>query len=261
MLLVIDCGNTNIVFGSYDGKELLSVWRLETHPLPTLENIRAALPIAADSIEGVIIASVVPASIEPLVAFSKSLGHEPFVVDSAFTDFGIVVDVPKPSQVGPDRIVNAAACASMGLVPAIVVDFGTATTFDVVLDGDEAPRYAGGVIAPGVNLSVAALGAAAARLPDVDVQDMLQADWQSDSLPVLGTTTHSAMQSGILWGYVGLVEGILARLQDELQLSATVIATGGLAAIYAPHIPMISDVRDNLTLDGLAGIFARNKSI
>lgn len=261
MLLVIDCGNTNIVFGLYDGKDLQNVWRIETHPTPSLDDMQSALVVSPDTIDDVIIASVVPASIEPLRAFSMSLGIEPFIIDSDHTDFGVMVDVPNPSQVGPDRIVNAAACAALGIIPAIVVDFGTATTFDVVLEGQDRPRYAGGVIAPGVNLSVTALSAAAARLPDIHVEDMLRPDWQDQNLPVLGTSTISAMQSGILYGYIGLVEGILTRLQGELNLSATVIATGGLAKIYAPHIPVISDVRDNLTLDGLAGIFARNKSI
>ena len=260
MLLVIDCGNTNIVFGLYSGKDLKFVWRLETHPTPTLSDMGSALPVSKQTIDNVIIASVVPTSIQPLTQFSKQLGHEPIIVDGANTDFGVTVDVPNPSQVGPDRVINAAACAALGFVPAIVVDFGTATTFDVVLDGADGPRYAGGVIAPGVNLSVAALSAAAARLPDVDVQDLLTDSWQEDAVPVLGTTTNSAMQAGILWGYVGLVEGILTRLADALHLSPKIIATGGLASIYAPHILGVSEVRDNLTLDGLAGIFARNKN-
>lgn len=261
MLLVIDCGNTNIVFGIYDGQHIQSVWRVETHPLPTVDKLRSALNLSAETITGVVIASVVPDALVPLEDFAVSIGHKPLIVGGGDVDFGIMVDVPKPSQVGPDRIVNAAACASMGMVPAIVVDFGTATTFDVVLEGVDAPRYAGGVIAPGVNLSVEALSAAAARLPEVKLEAIEIADWHQDKVPVLGTSTNSAMQSGILWGYVGLVEGILNRLCTELDVTPTIIATGGLAHLYAPHIKMISEVRDNLTLDGLAGIFARNKNI
>ena len=259
MLLVIDCGNTNIVCALYEGHVLQSVWRIDTHPLPTIDSLTDSLHAHVDAdalIEGVVIASVVPQATLLLKMFSSKIGCTPLVIGEGGAEIGVDVDVPNPEQVGPDRLVNAAACAFLDMVPAIVVDFGTATTFDVVLHGPNGARYAGGVIAPGVNLSVSALSAAAARLPAMNIQD-----WQTDTIPALGTSTDSAMRSGILWGYVGLVEGILSRLISELHIEPKIIATGGLATLYAPHISSISTVKDNLTLDGLASIFARNKHV
>ena len=259
MLLVIDCGNTNIVFALYEKQHVRAVWRLETCPLPAKSQIINVLKThCADVnlIEGIVVASVVPDATILLQGCASALGHTALVVGEADTDIGVAVNVPNPEQVGADRLVNAAACAYLGMVPAIVVDFGTATTFDVVLSNAKGAYYAGGVIAPGVNLSVSALSAAAARLPEMNIQD-----WQAYTVPALGKTTDSAMKSGILWGYVGLVEGILNKLHAELDMTPKIIATGGLAPLYSPHIKAISEVRDNLTLDGLASIFARNKGV
>lgn len=271
MLLAIDCGNTNIVFGLYDQLDQLAVWRMDTHPLPCCGDMLASCGdvlarlqqsagdvLPKHAIEGIAIASVVPDASVVLRAFAAALGHSPLMVGEAGTDIGIEIDVPNPSQVGPDRLVNAAACYFLDAVPAIVVDFGTATTFDVVLEGANGARYAGGVIAPGVNLSVAALSAAAARLPDMTIPEMNIQDWQAGAVPALGTTTEAAMRSGILWGYVGLVDGILDRLQSELGIQARIIATGGLALLYTPHIKALSEIHDDLTLLGLCRIFAMN---
>ena len=269
MLLAIDCGNTNIVMSVYDGAAQRALWRIETHPAPTVEQLIASvndkLPEGgAAALSGLVAASVVPDVTDILRQFGTALGLRALIVGDSDIDVGVDVDVPHPEQVGADRIVNATACLERGLVPAIIIDFGTATTFDVVLGTPARARYAGGVIAPGVNLSVAALSAAAARLPEMNIEA-----WGADT-PILGRTTDEAMQAGILWGYVGLVEGILSRLITSLSDAGqtgptgappTTIATGGLAPLYAPHIQAISGVEQDLTLRGLCHIYAMNKDI
>lgn len=259
MLLAIDCGNTNIVFAIYDGDEQRANWRISSDSrrstdeyivwltqLMTLKNIEVA------DIDGVMIASVVP-DIQPKLVALAHRGFElvPLCVDDPNVDLGIAINIDRPDQAGADRLVNAVAAAAWHKPPAIVIDFGTATTLDLI--GDKG-AYEGGIIAPGVNLSIEALYMAAARLPRIAVKP-----WQAN-MPVLGTDTISAMQSGVFWGYVGMVEGLLERLRQSHGADLPAIATGGLAPLFADHIngPLIVDA--DLTLKGLVRIHAQNKN-
>ena len=258
MLLVIDCGNTNIVFAIYEGNSQRACWRISSDEqrgadeyvvwLTQLMNLKG---ISVVDIDGVIIASVVP-NIQPkLVAFSlRAFDMEPLCVDIQDIDLGIAINIDTPEQAGADRLVNAVAAAAWHDLPAVIVDFGTATTLDLI--GQEG-AYEGGIIAPGVNLSIEALYMATARLPRIVAEP-----WQPN-MPVLGTDTVSAMQSGVFWGYVGLVEGLLGRLRQAHGAHLSTIVTGGLAPLFAEHIngPLVVD--PDLTLKGLVQIHALNK--
>ena len=268
MLLAIDCGNTNIVFALFSADSKIAEWRLETVSRRPADEYFIALchiletqKLFYTDIDSCILASVVPDVTQNLKRFCEErLAVDPMVIGEDSIDLGLEVQTDDPAQVGADRLVNAVAVAKSGDVPAIILDFGTATTFDVVLpalpgSGNQAV-YAGGVIAPGVHRSVEALVAAAAKLPSLVVDSF------DDSLPVLGKSTESAMKAGVLWGYVGLIEGILSRLKSDPELNnATVIATGGLASLFAPHIGAIDKVDSELTLDGLWTIFNRNINV
>ena len=257
MLLAIDCGNTNIVFAIYDGDEQRASWRISSDSRRStdeyvvwLTQLMRLKSINVDEIHGVIIASVVPDIQPKLVALAhRGFDLVPLCVDESNVDLGIAINIDRPEQAGADRLVNAVAAAAWHNLPAIVVDFGTATTLDLI-----GPKgaYEGGIIAPGVNLSIEALYMAAARLPRIVVKP-----WQRD-MPVLGTDTISAMQSGVFWGYVGMVEGLLTRLRHSYGADLPAIVTGGLAPLFADHIngPLIVDA--NLTLKGLVRIHALN---
>ena len=257
MLLAIDCGNTNIVFAIYDGDEQRASWRISSDSRRStdeyvvwLTQLMRLKSINVDEINGVIIASVVPDIQPKLVTLAhRGFGLVPLCVDESNVDLGIAINIDRPEQAGADRLVNAVAAAAWHNLPAIVVDFGTATTLDLI-----GPKgtYEGGIIAPGVNLSIEALYMAAARLPRLVVKP-----WQRD-MPVLGTDTISAMQSGVFWGYVGMVEGLLKRLRHSYGPDLPVIVTGGLAPLFADHIngPLIVDA--DLTLKGLVRIHALN---
>ena len=265
MLLAIDCGNTNIVFALFEANSKIAEWRLETVARRPADEYFIALchiletqKLYYTDIEHCILASVVPDVTQNLIRFCEErLAVEPMVIGEDNIDLGLDVQTDDPAQVGADRLVNAVAVAKAGHVPAIILDFGTATTFDVVLpaspkSGKQA-IYAGGVIAPGVHRSIEALVAAAAKLPSLVV------DRFDDELPVLGKSTESAMKSGVLWGYVGLIDGILSRLKAEPELAAAkVIGTGGLAALFAPHISTIDRVDSELTMNVLFETFNRN---
>ena len=265
MLLAIDCGNTNIVFALFEADSKIAEWRLETVARRPADEYFIALchiletqKLYYTDIENCILASVVPDVTQNLIRFCEErLAVEPMVIGEENIDLGLDVQTDDPAQVGADRLVNAVAVAKAGYVPAIILDFGTATTFDVVLpaspkSGKQA-IYAGGVIAPGVHRSVEALVAAAAKLPSLVVDNF------DEKLPVLGKSTESAMKSGVLWGYVGLIDGILSRLKAEPDLAeAKVIGTGGLASLFAPHISAIDMVDSELTMNGLFAIFSRN---
>jgi type III pantothenate kinase len=175
---------------------------------------------------------------------------DPLVVGAPGVDYGMPVNLPNPAEVGADRIVNAVAAHAIWPGDLIIIDFGTATTFDVVsADG----VYQGGAIAPGINLSMDALYMAAARLPRIAVEP------PADGLGVIGKGTVHAMQSGLFWGYVGMIEGIVARMKAEMGRPTTVIATGGLAALFNRHTDTISHVDPDLTIKGLARIHAANR--
>ena len=261
MLLAIDCGNTNIVFALYDNagdaSRQLDCWRIATETsrssdqyLVWLGQMMAQANLAKDDVTGIVMASVVPNITPELVIMARTgFDLDPMIVGNKDVELGIVVDIDNPSQAGADRLVNAVAAKHCHQVPAIILDFGTATTLDLVrADG----AYAGGIIAPGVHVSVEALYQAAARLPHLDVKP-----WDA-TLPVLGRDTTSAMESGIFWGYVGMIEGLISRLRTEQGTNLPAIATGGLASLFAPHLPMISAVDADLTLRGLIVIYNLN---
>ena len=252
-LLVVDAGNTNIVLGVYRGEELVSSWRLATARERTADEYGIlARQLVGDalhaSLEGAMVASVVP----PLNSALKVMIHKYFDIDPMFVEpgvkTGIAIHVDNPLEVGADRIVNCAAAHHAYGGPTVIVDFGTATTFDVVTADAE---FIGGVIAPGLNISAEALFARAARLPRVDIR-------RPDH--VIGTNTVVNMQSGIYFGYLGLVDGILARIKTEVPDLKKVVATGGLATLFAEDSEHIDEVDPDLTLRGLKIIYDRNSA-
>lgn len=250
MLLAIDAGNTNIVFAIYDGKTRKALWRCKTDASRTADEYIVFLSqlcemhdISFKSITDVIVSSVVPDINFPLrlMAF-QAFGRKAKFVGKEIKDVGIKVKIEKPEELGADRLVNAVAVLKHYKAPAIVVDFGTATTFDVV----DKSGFCGGAIAPGVNLSISALHTAAAKLPKVSISRPKKA---------IGANTVTAMQSGIYWGYVGLVEGMLKRMSSEMKAKPLILATGGLAPLFQDDIPLIDKIDDELTLKGLLSIY------
>lgn len=235
MKLVIDIGNTNIVMAIYDGDN-----QIEKHRLPTNGDIDSLLVMLPD-VEDIIVGSVVPKINDKInAACQKRFGKAPVFVTAK--NAGIEIDLDRPEEVGADRLINAVAVKLLYGQPAIIVDFGTATTFDVI---DAKGRYSGGVIAPGINLSLQALEQAAAQLPNIEV---------AKPPKVIGKNTVEAMQSGIYWGYIGLIEGTIKRIQAEMGADCLVIATGGLAPLFCDGTEMIEKADADLTLRGLAHI-------
>jgi len=252
-LLVVDLGNTNLVLGVYRGEELINSWRLATARERTADEYGIlARQLVGDAIhnnlEGAIVASVVP-PLNSAMTFMvrKYFGIEPLFVEPGVKT-GIAIHVDNPAEVGADRIVNCAAAHDKYGGPTVIVDFGTATTFDVVTANAE---FVGGVIAPGLNISAEALFARAARLPRVDIR-------RPDH--VIGTNTVVNMQSGIYFGYLGLVDGILARIRTEVPNLKRVVATGGLATLFAEDSEHIDEVDPELTMKGLKIIYDRNRT-
>ena len=252
MLRAIDSGNTNTVFGVYDSSDKLAMhWRLSTQKERTvdeygvlLRNLFALEKIDANKIRRVIIASVVP----PLDPVLHEMVAAYFSVQPVFVthaNAGIPVLYDTPSDVGADRVVNAVAVVHKYGKPAIVVDFGTATTFDAITAAGE---YGGGVIAPGIIISAEALYEHAAKLPRIEIQKPPR---------VIGTSTIGSMQSGLFYGYVALVDGIITRMKKELGPNTRVIGTGGQAPFISQETKLIESVDPNLTLDGLQLIASR----
>lgn len=255
MLLVADVGNTQTVLGLYEGNALVHDFRIESSTDRTLDEyhvlLRSLLSVAEverGEIEAAILASVVPAVTEVMErALSLAFGVEPLVVGPGIKT-GMPILYENPREVGADRIVNAVAAHALVDGAVIVVDFGTATTFDVVSHKGE---YLGGVIAPGIRISADALFARAAKLPRVEVAKPPR---------VVGRNTIHSMQSGIVYGYVGLVDGMVDRIREELGEDAAVIATGGLARLVEPESRTIGRVEEFLTLDGLRLLYDRNRT-
>jgi type III pantothenate kinase len=254
MLLVIDCGNTNTVFALFDDGNKKGEWRVQTDARRTadehgvwLTQLLSLEGLAPADVTGAVLASVVPQATFALDSLCRRyFAVEPLVVGDESVKLGLKVLTDRPDEVGADRLVNAVAAHARYPGDLILIDFGTATTFDAVTpEGD----YRGGIIAPGVNLSVEALFQAAARLPRIGVKQPSR---------VLGTTTITAMQSGVYWGYVGLIEGLVARLSEELGVRPTVIATGGLAALFAGATKAIHHIDPDLTLRGLVRVYGLN---
>ena len=254
MLLAIDCGNTNTVFYVWDGAKFRVTWRISTDHKRTADEYFVwlssliALTKAEVSITEAIISSTVPRVVFNLrVLCNRYFECRPVVVGKPECRLPMQPRVDQGATVGPDRLVNTAGAFDRHGGNLIVVDFGTATTFDVV-DFDGA--YIGGVIAPGANLSLEALHMAAAALPHVDVAKPLR---------VIGTNTVACMQSGVYWGYIGLVEGIVREVRKERPGPMKVIATGGLAALFAQGTDTFDAIEDDLTMHGLVLIHALNK--
>jgi type III pantothenate kinase len=254
LLLTVDIGNTNTVLGIHEGAEIKVHWRLATRREQTadeygilIRSLFSSCGLDAASLVGVIVASVVPPLTPVAVSLSRSLGHEPLVVEPGVRT-GMPILYEPPGDVGADRIVNGVAAFAAYGGPVIVVDFGTATTFDVVSRKGE---YVGGVICPGVGISADALFQRAARLPRVDVRNPGRA---------IGRSTVTSIQSGLYFGYASMVEGIVGRIRTELKERARVVATGGLAETLAAEIPSIEAVDPVLTLTGLRLIWERNRS-
>jgi type III pantothenate kinase len=257
LLLAIDVGNTNIVLGVFDQRTLVQSWRLQTLRERTsdelgllVEGLFAHSKIEKSSITGVILGSVVPPLTGTLRLMSQRYFGVPAVVVEPGVNTGMPILYENPAEVGADRIVNAIAafdiCGGKGR-PLIVVDFGTATTLDAITAKGE---YLGGAICPGVTISADALFQRAARLPRIDVRKPSR---------VVGRTTVGAMESGLFWGYVGMVDGLVRRMSDELGGNAICVATGGLADVIAPEIPQIQHVDADLTLHGLRIVWERNQ--
>ena len=245
MLLVIDIGNTNLVFGVFEGDQLRHSWRVATRKDETSDEFAVRCHdlfrldgLSTDAIEDIVLCSVVP----PLNGAFRAMARDYFSIDPIFVEPAeqdlISVLYNPPVDVGADRVVSALAAFEMLGGPVIVVDFGTATTFDAISARGE---YLGGIIAPGMRISAEALFSRAARLPRVDM---------SKPERVIGDSTVGSMQSGIYYGYVGLVEGILTRMCKELK-EAQVIATGGLASLVAGEVEQIVRIEENLILYGL----------
>ena len=255
MLIAIDSGNTNIVFAIYDGMTALAEWRASSDAKRTADEYGVWLSQLME-IEGLdrsdvtdaIIATVVPETLFSLRGLCrKYFKAEPLVIGDRGVDIGVDVLLSEPTEVGADRLVNAASAHRRYGGPLIVIDFGTATTFDVV---DGSGSYFGGVIAPGINLSLDAIHMAAAKLPRIAVQG-------PDG--VIGKRTVPAMMSGVYWGYVGLIEGLVRRICDEFGQDMKIIATGGLAPLFAEATDVIQHLDPELTLRGLAEIHYRNR--
>lgn len=254
MLLAVDIGNTSTVFALYHGDDLAHVWRCKTvsdrspdeyaiflQSLLSIENLEWA------SIRDTIIGSVVPAADSHIERFCKKyLGHTPVWASRETVEIEVALD--SPHEAGADRLVNAVAVVHHYETPAIVIDFGTATTFDVI---DRNNRYIGGVIAPGIHLSLDALQKAAAKLPTVHIKKPEN---------VIGRDTVSAMQSGLYWGYTSLIEGIVTRISAEMSVSPFIVATGGLASLFADDLSVIQAVDRDLTLKGLLQIYKTLKT-
>lgn len=255
MLLAIDSGNTNIVFAMIDGEgNILGQWRASAGASKTadeygvwLDQLMAIDGLTRAAIDTAIIASVVPESLFSLKTLCRRyFGCDPMIIGEPGVELGIGVLVDRPEEVGADRLVNTVAAAETYGGPLIIVDFGTATTFDVM---DAGGNYVGGVIAPGINLSLDALHMAAAKLPLVAI---------ARPKTVVGKHTTGAMQSGVFWGYIGLIEGLVRRIQDEQGAAMQVVATGGLAPLFADATECIRCADADLTLRGLYTIHRRN---
>lgn len=254
MILVVDVGNTNIVLGLYEEKQLLHHWRLSTNRSSTTDeygmmiyNLFQHAGIELDQVEGVIISSVVPPLMFVLEQLcSKYLKKSPLVVGPGIKT-GLNVRYENPREVGADRIVNAVAAIELYGAPCIIVDFGTATTFDYI---DESGQYVGGAVAPGIGISTEALYQRAAKLPRIELVKPKS---------VVGRNTVASMQAGIIYGFAGQVDGIVGRIREEHSKNAKVIATGEMAQLIASESRTIETVNPLLTLQGLQMVYERNQ--
>jgi len=254
MLLAIDIGNSNIVWGVFDGDKLLVDWRVSTDHAKTTDEYAILLldllrveDISPERMDGVILSSVVPPLTPLFEELSETYFHCLPLIVAAEIETGLTIKYTNPQEVGSDRIVNAAAAYRRYGGPIIIVDFGTATTFCTVTAAGE---YLGGAIAPGLRISAEALYARTAKLPKIELARPKSA---------IGQDTVTSMQAGLIFGYAGLVDELVRRIQHELGRECFVVATGGLAGLIAPESRTIREVRPHLTLEGLALLWALNR--
>ncbi|HET7628838.1 MAG TPA: type III pantothenate kinase [Bacillales bacterium] len=253
MIFVFDVGNTNIVCGLYEGETLKHHWRISTSTTKTedeyamqLKTLFEHVGIRFRDIRGIVISSVVPSIMFALERMCEKYFHrEPMIIGPGIKT-GLDIKTDHPKEIGADRIVNAVAGIHLYGSPLIIVDFGTATTYCYI---NEKGQYIGGAIAPGINISTEALIANASKLPRIEI---------ARPNHIVGKNTITAMQSGVLYGYVGQVEGIVSRIKQETQSTPSVIATGGLASLIAGESSVIDHVERFLTLKGLQLIYERN---
>ncbi len=262
MLLAIDAGNTNVVFALVDpaggggAASILTRWRIATDARRTadeyavwLNQLLALEGYSMANVDAVIIATVVPRALHNLkVLATKYFKVDPLVAGEGRAGWGIALDVAEPASVGADRVVNAIAGHALAEGDLIIIDFGTATTFDVV---DYQGTYKGGIIAPGINLSLDALVSAAAKLPRIAIE-------APDGGSVIGRTTEEQMHIGVFWGYVAMMEGLVARMRAQIARPVRVISTGGLAVLFDSHTDLFDIIAPDLTIDGLAMLYSRS---
>lgn len=253
MILAVDVGNTNLVFALVDGSEIKARWRIATDPRRTADQYSVWLHqllelegFSRDDVEGVIIGTVVPRALHNLEVLSeKYFRKTPLIAGQGRAEWPLQLDVDEPHNVGADRALNAVAAHAKHKGDLLVIDFGTATTFDVI---SATGAYTGGIIAPGINLSLDALVSAAARLPRIAIEAP-----QSNS--VIGRTTESQMIIGIYWGYVSMIEGLSERIKREIGRPLTVVATGGLATLFDKHTNAFDVIEPDLTVQGLSLLY------
>jgi len=248
MLLAVDVGNTQTALGLYDGDTLADHWRLASERSTTADELGVVMAglLDLEAVDGICLSSTVPVLVREWELLASKWAHAALLVVGPGTRTGIPIRYDDPREVGPDRIVNAVAAKERYGAPVIVVDFGTSTNFDVVSPEGE---YVGGVLAPGIEISMEALFARAARLVKVDY---------AAPPSVIGKTTVGGLQSGLVYGFAGQVDGIVGRIRGELGIDARVVATGGLADLVAPHTQVIERVDPFLTLDGLRMVWELN---
>ena len=258
MLLAVDAGNTNIVFALLEDGVIRARWRIATDPRRTADQYAVWLHqllelegYARDAVDAVIVGTVVPRALHNLeVLAGKYFGVEPLIAGQGEAEWGVELDVAEPRSVGADRVLNVLAAHQAHDGDLIVIDFGTATTFDVV---DYSGAYKGGIIAPGINLSLDALVAAAAKLPRIAIEA------PEGNLSVIGRTTEDQMHIGIYWGYVAMMEGLVSRMKAEIGRPVKVIATGGLATLFDTHSEIFDAIEPDLTIQGLGLLYARSR--
>jgi type III pantothenate kinase len=258
MLLAIDAGNTNVVFALFEGRKLIARWRIATDARRTgdeyavwLMQLLAIRGTRREEIDQIIISTVVPRALHNLNILAKHYFNiEPLIAGVGAADFAIDIDVDQPGSLGADRAVNAVAAHAKYAGDLIIIDFGTATTFDVV---DFRGAYKGGIIAPGINLSLDALVGNTAMLPRIAIEAPKDGS-------VIGTNTENQMLIGVFWGYVAMMEGLTARMRAEIGRPAKVVATGGLAVLFNQHTQIFDEVDPDLMLDGLAILAERARS-
>src|SRR3954464_10526737 len=251
MLLAVDAGNTNIVFALLEDGVIRARWRIATDPRRTADQYAVWLHqllelegYARDAVDAGIVGTVVPRALHNLEVLAvKYFGVDPLIAGQGAALWGIELDVAEPRSVGADRVLNAIAAHALHQGDLIVIDFGTATTFDAV---DYAGAYKGGIIAPGINLSLDALVTAAAKLPRIAIEA------PDGNLSVIGRTTEDQMHIGIYWGYVAMMEGLVARMKAEIGRPVKVVATGGLATLFDRHTEMFDAIEPVLPIRGLA---------